>query len=79
MPTAKVFQSGNSQAVRLPKDFRFPTGVEEVSIRRQGDRLILEPVHQEDWPEAFWHAFGALSADFERPRQVPQMRESLDS
>ena len=42
MPKAKVFQSGNSQAVRLPKEFRFPAGVEEVTIRRQGDRLILE-------------------------------------
>lgn len=79
MPTAKVFQSGNSQAVRLPKDFRFPSGVEEVSIRRQGDRLILEPLERESWPENFWQAFGAMSPDFERPRQVPQRRESLDS
>ena len=74
MPTAKVFQSGNSQAVRLPKDFRFPVGVEEVSIRRQGDRLILEPLVREEWPEDFWQAFGGMSPDFERPRQVPQSR-----
>lgn len=38
---AKVFQSGNSQAVRLPKEFRFD--VEEVEIFRRGDELILRP------------------------------------
>ena len=42
MNTAKVFWSGRSQAVRLPKEFRFD--VAEVSIRREGDAVILEPV-----------------------------------
>ena len=79
MSTAKVFQSGNSQAVRLPREFRFPLGVEEVAIRRQGDRIILEPLGREEWPEDFWRAFGELSPDFERPRQERQRRESLDS
>jgi len=36
---AKIFRSGNSQAVRLPKDFRFD--VEEVEISREGDAVIL--------------------------------------
>lgn len=79
MATAKVFQSGNSQAVRLPKDYRFPSDIDEVSIRRQGDRLILEPIRHESWPEDFWKAFEGMSADFERPPQVLQKRESLDS
>lgn len=79
MSTAKVFRSGNSQAVRLPKEFRFPTGTEEVAIRRQGERLILEPVKHEEWPEEFWEAFGGMSPDFERPRQRSQRRETLDS
>lgn len=39
MPTAKVFKSGNSQAVRLPKEFRFRT--REVEISRRGDEVIL--------------------------------------
>ena len=78
MAVAKVFQSGNSQAVRLPKDFRFPAGIEEVSIRRQGERLILEPIQHQDWPEDFWKAFEGMSHDFERPEQVRQRRESLD-
>jgi antitoxin VapB len=38
---AKVFRSGNSQAVRLPKEFRFD--VEEVEVSREGDAVILRP------------------------------------
>ncbi len=38
---AKVFQSGNSQAVRLPKDFRFD--VDQVEVTREGDAVILRP------------------------------------
>jgi len=39
MSTAKVFQSGNSQAVRLPKEFQFD--VSEVEIFKQGDDVVL--------------------------------------
>ncbi|HWF96860.1 MAG TPA: type II toxin-antitoxin system VapB family antitoxin [Xanthobacteraceae bacterium] len=46
MERARIFWSGRSQAVRLPKDFRFPG--EEVRIRRHGSAVILEPV-AEDW------------------------------
>lgn len=46
MDKAKVFWSGRSQAVRLPKEFRFET--DKVSIRRQGRTIILEPLAQ-DW------------------------------
>ena len=46
MATAKLFWSGRSQAVRLPKEFRFPGG--EVRIRRHGSAVIIEPVPQ-DW------------------------------
>jgi antitoxin VapB len=42
MTTAKLFKSGRSQAVRLPKEFRFEGT--EVRIRREGARVILEPV-----------------------------------
>ena len=37
----KVFQSGNSQAVRIPKSFRFD--VDEVEIFRRGDEVVLHP------------------------------------
>jgi antitoxin VapB len=46
MERAKIFWSGRSQAVRLPKDFRFQG--EEVRIRRHGSAVILEPM-AEDW------------------------------
>jgi antitoxin VapB len=39
MPTAKVFMSGNSQAVRLPKEFRF--NAPEVEIARRGREIVL--------------------------------------
>jgi antitoxin VapB len=42
MQTAKLFLNGRSQAVRLPKEFRFE-GQTEVRIERDGDRVILSP------------------------------------
>ena len=77
MGTAKIFWSGRSQAVRLPKDFRFETA--EVRIRRHGNAVILEPV-AEDW--AWLDAIaGKLDDDFvsaagEQPE--PQERPALD-
>ncbi|MAM74680.1 antitoxin [uncultured Tistrella sp.] len=38
---AKIVKSGDSQAVRLPKDFRFD--VDEVEITREGDAVVLRP------------------------------------
>lgn len=76
--TAKIFWSGNSQAVRLPKEFRFEPGTEEVAIRREGELIILEPVKAEEWPDDFWRAFEGMPEGFERPAQVPQKREDLD-
>lgn len=46
MDKAKVFWSGRSQAVRLPKEYRFSS--DEVRIRRRGHSIILEPVAK-DW------------------------------
>ena len=78
MATAKVFKSGNSQAIRLPKEFRFPPDTEEVAIRREGPRIVLEPVAVQEWPESFWRAFGSVTEDFERPPQRRQKRKALD-
>ena len=44
MKTTKVFKSGNSQAVRIPKEFHLEG--EEVEIRRKGESLILRPKKQ---------------------------------
>lgn len=61
MSTAKVFWSGRSQAVRLPKEFRFAG--ETVRIRRHGSAVILEPMEQ-DWK---WldDLIGPVDSDFE--------------
>lgn len=42
MKTARVFRSGNSQAVRIPKEFHLDA--EEVEIRRKGNLIILRPL-----------------------------------
>jgi antitoxin VapB len=62
MATAKVFWSGRSQAVRLPKEFRFDT--DEVRISRRGATVILEPIakdHDWTWLDA---VVGPLDEDF---------------
>jgi antitoxin VapB len=46
MDTAKIFKTGRSQAVRLPKKYRFEG--EAVRIRREGNAVILEPI-ADDW------------------------------
>lgn len=45
MQIAKLFQNGRSQAVRLPKTFRFE-GMTEVFIEREGERVILSPTRK---------------------------------
>jgi virulence-associated protein VagC len=63
---AKVFWTGRSQAVRLPKEFRFED--EEVAIRREGDRVILEPVRgRRRWPRGYWDRMRELAETFEFP------------
>ena len=58
---AKVFWTGRSQAVRLPKEFRFAE--QEVTIYRQGSQIILEPATVErdakGWPLSWWKLAGA--------------------
>ena len=49
--TAKLFKSGGSQAVRLPKEYRFEDQ-EEVLVYRQGNRIILEP-KKKTWSREF--------------------------
>lgn len=62
---ARLFKSGRSQAVRLPKEFRFEG--DSVLVHREGSAVILEPVR--DWPEAWVASFAGLPEDFERPDQ----------
>ena len=60
----KLFKKGRSQAVRLPKAFRFKGS--EVKIRKEGDKVILEPLKRAEWPVGFWEGFYP-DPDFEIP------------
>ena len=74
MTLARIFQSGNSQAVRLPKEFRFD--VVEVEILRRGDEVILRPVPVSG--AAVFEALAALPQDLwpeGRQDEPPQLRE----
>jgi antitoxin VapB len=52
--TAKLFMHSRSQAVRLPKEFRFEG--KEVRISRDGDKVILEPIDKPPFDVAAWRA-----------------------
>lgn len=72
MQTAKLFQNGRSQAVRLPKAFRLPG--KEVKITRQGNQVILEPL-ETNW-DAWFDGLDKFTEDFmEQGREQPQMQE----
>ena len=76
MTYARVFQSGNSQAVRLPKEFRFEA--EQVEIFRQGNDIVLRerPANA----AAIFDVLARLPADFMeagRADTPPQEREAF--
>ena len=69
---AALFTTGGSQAVRLPAVFRFEG--KYVRARRDGYRVILEPLEKPKWPTAFWKAFdrtGPVTVDFRVPDPLP--------
>ncbi len=76
MPYARVFKSGNSQAVRLPKEFRFQA--DRVEIYRRGDELVMResPINA----AAIFDALASLPPDFMtegREDSPPQERDTL--
>ena len=76
MMTAKVFENGRSQAVRLPKECRFNT--DEVAVNRIGDIVLLMPKTNK-W-SSFMQAIDMFSDDFMQDGQdggLEQEREAL--
>ena len=72
MKTAKLFKNGDSQAVRLPKEFRFEGT--EVLIKRVGEAVVLLP-KAKSW-DSLIGSLGKFSADFMTERnQPPQQQE----
>ena len=74
METAKLFQNGQSQAVRLPKAFRLPG--DKVYIKKVGNAVILLPL-QQSW-ETLFESLQLFSDDFMDERNQPpqQQREA---
>jgi len=60
MRTARVFRSGNSQAVRIPKEFQLQDS--EVEITKRGDALVLRP-KRGSWAPLL-RSLGRFSADY---------------
>ncbi len=75
MKTAKIFQNGQSQAVRLPKEFRFDDS--EVFIKKSGNIVQLIP-RRDSWSSLFG-SLNKFSSDFMTEREQPPLdkRESF--
>ncbi len=72
--TTRLFMNGRSQAVRLPKDLRLPG--KEVSIRRLGDGVLIEPITETTWPSDYFESIHVGDTCFVRPDQgeTPEIR-----
>jgi len=76
MKTAKLFKNGQSQAVRLPKEFRMKGS--EVYIKKQGDAIILLP-KENSWAPLI-DSLNHFAKDFKMKRNQPsenQVRETM--
>jgi antitoxin VapB len=75
MKTAKLFKNGDSQAVRLPKEFRFAGS--EVLIKHAGSAVVLLP-KSKSW-DTLLSSLDQFSKDYMNDREQPgqQTRESL--
>jgi antitoxin VapB len=70
MKTAKLFQNGQSQAVRLPKEFRFEG--DEVIIKRSGNAVVLIPANH-SW-DVLASSLDKFSSDFMDNRNQPEQQ-----
>ena len=76
MDTAKIFENGRSQAVRLPKEYRFDE--KDVYIKKIDDVVMLIP-RDKVW-KTFRNSFNKFTTDLEltrEPDDIPQEREDL--
>jgi antitoxin VapB len=64
--TAALFKSNRNQAVRIPKDLEFPEGVKKVTIRKEGNRLVIAPAGD------FWDSFFDRPPNPDFPERFPQ-------
>lgn len=74
MKVAKLFKNGQSQAVRLPKEFRFEGT--QVFIKRIGNAVMLLP-EQDTW-QVLFDSLSLFSADYMESREQPEQQERED-
>jgi antitoxin VapB len=74
MKVAKLFMNGRSQAVRLPREFRFKG--KRVLIKRAGNAVVLIP--EEDSWQALLDSLGQFSGDFMQEREQPSQAEERE-
>lgn len=67
MSIVEIVNIGENQVVKLPEEFRFDTAT--VSIRKEGEMVILEPVKATSWPTDFFEAIHVNDPKFARPDQ----------
>jgi len=67
METATVTHEGECQTVRLPKGFYLSTPT--VSVRHEGEAIVLEPLKPKAWPEGFFDSIHITDPTFVRPDQ----------
>lgn len=70
---AQIIDEGGTQTVRLPDSVRFPDDQREVIVRREGERVVLEPVRpdSDEWPAEFLATFGSVDEEIPRFPQTP--------
>ena len=68
MTTAKLFMNGRSQAVRLPREYRFEDQ-EEVLIKRMGEMIVLIPKGK--WETVYLDGINSFPTDFRLDREQP--------
>jgi len=69
---ARIFLHGGSQAVRLPRSCRFPDGHDEVLVRRDGRRVVLEAL--DEWSAAFPGCHGAWRGEIAGPQKASTLK-----
>lgn len=75
--TAKIFKNGQSQAVRLPKEFRFENQ-SELFIKNVGNGVLLLPKNDKNVWDRMFDSLNEFSDDFMSQREQPeQIRENL--
>lgn len=76
--TTKTFMSGRSQAIRIPKEYRYADDNQEVYINKVGDTLMITPVNS--LKETFLKSLTMFTDDFledGRPEELPNERIEL--